>query len=264
MSFSTPDLSLDEMCRTAKKYGYAGIEPRMDAGHKHGVEADPSSADRTAFVDIAAAQGITLACLATSLKYADPQKHAEVIPDSITRIDLAQDLGIPRLRIFGGAIPDGHSRKQAVNSVTEGLKRVADHAAEKNVTLCLETHDDWCNPHDVAEVMSRADHPAIAVNWDIMHPVRTGYATMSEAYQILKPWIRHVHLHDGRTNQEGKSVLTPIGEGAIDHKTALQCLMMDGYDGYLSGEWINWESWKTHLPRELAALKQYEQDLATT
>jgi hypothetical protein len=30
------------------------------------------------------------------------------------------------------------------------------------------------------------------------------------------------------------------------------------YTGYLSGEWINWEPYEMHLPRELAAMKAYE------
>jgi hypothetical protein len=31
-----------------------------------------------------------------------------------------------------------------------------------------------------------------------------------------------------------------------------------GHDGYLSGEWIDWEPGQTHLPREIAALREYE------
>jgi hypothetical protein len=39
----------------------------------------------------------------------------------------------------------------------------------------------------------------------------------------------------------------------------IELLVGTGYDGYLSGEWINWDPWQVHLPRELRALKQIEQ-----
>ncbi|GAG47584.1 unnamed protein product, partial [marine sediment metagenome] len=101
--------------------------------------------------------------------------------------------------------------------------------------------------------------PSIAVNWDIMHPVWVAKATMDEAFGALRPWIRHVHFHDGAKSGRGLE-LVPIGEGEIDHRRAVQLLKASSYEGYLSGEWINWEPHETHLPRELAAMKRYERE----
>ena len=38
MSFSCPELTLDEMLSMAKEFGYDGIEPRISSNHRHGVE----------------------------------------------------------------------------------------------------------------------------------------------------------------------------------------------------------------------------------
>ncbi len=255
MSFSAPGLTLSELCEAANRYGYTGIEPRMDAGHAHGIEATTSTAERIRYSDMAARHGVALACLATSLKFADATQNPKQIEEAHVRIDLAGDLGIPVLRVFGGAIPPGVSREQGVENATEALTLVADHAAEREVTLCVETHDDWCNPSDVAAVLRGVDHPAVAANWDIMHPVRMGFTTMVEAFHILKPWIRHVHIHDGDM-VDGHLILMPIGTGTIDHRTAITLLRDSGYQGFISGEWINWEAWETHLPRELETIKQ--------
>ena len=35
MSFSCPELKLEEILKLAQKYGYEGIEPRIGSGHKH-------------------------------------------------------------------------------------------------------------------------------------------------------------------------------------------------------------------------------------
>lgn len=261
MSFSTPTLSLTEMLNVAKRYGYEGIEPRLDAGHAHGVEAQTTAEQRTVIRGQAAEAGIALACLATSLRYADPAQTEDMLRQTHERIDLTGDVGAPAMRVFGGGIPEGVTRQQAMDLLVKSLNAVADHAAERGVTLCIETHDDWCNPAHVAAVLERVNHPAIGANWDIMHPVRSKNATMDESFETLKPWIRHLHIHDGRT-VEGKSQLCPIGEGDIDHKRALERLMEIHYQGFISGEWINWEAYEKHLPRELETLKGYERELS--
>jgi len=140
--------------------------------------------------------------------------------------------------------------------LVEALSGVAEHAAERDVTLCLETHDAWCNPKQVTEVLKLVNHPAIGVNWDVMHTVRIGHATIEESFEMLKPWIYHLHVHDGKRGENG---LVPIGTGDTDHKRVIELLQTISFCGYLSGEWIDWESYEIHLPRELATLKGYEQ-----
>ncbi len=257
MSFSAPTMNLADLLQTARQYGYTGIEPRLDAGHAHGIEVSADAAQRQALRQQAESHGIALACLASSLRYADPAQTEAMLQQTHERIDLAGDLGVPVVRVFGGALPEGLTRDAAIDLLAQSLASVADHAAQRAVVLAMETHDDWCDPAHVAEVIARVNHPAIAVNWDIMHPVRTGLATIDESYDILKPWIRHLHVHDGVTT-DGQLKMVPIGSGAIDHQRALQRLIQDGYEGFISGEWINWESCSSHLPREIKTLQGYE------
>jgi len=261
MSFSCPELSLDEMLSLAKRSGYDGIEPRIDSGHKHRVEVDTNAAARREIERKAADSGIAIGCVATSCQYADADaSNAQEKADYTRRcIALAADVGAPRLRVFGGQIPEGVGRGKAIEVLSESLGAVADCADERGGIVCMETHDEWCAPKHVAEVMKRVDHPAIGVNWDIMHPIRRGSATMDGAFETLEPWIRHLHVHDG-SRDTGK--LVPIGEGFIDHRRAIELLLTLPYDGYLSGEWISWEDpYEVHLPREVATLRQYEREL---
>ncbi len=259
MSFSTPELTLGEMLEVAERYGYDGIEPRMDSKHAHGVEVDASVAEREKIKGQFADSGIEFACLATSLRYSDPTLAEKMVADTHARIDLAGDVGAPTMRVFGGLLPDGVSREKATDVIVDSLSSVADHASERGVILCMETHDDWCDPRLVAGVLEAVNHDAVAANWDIMHPVRTDSATIEESFEILKPWIRHLHIHDG----SGDNIeLRPIGEGIIDHRRAVELLLDAGYDGFLSGEWIKWEPWDEHLPREIATLRRYEEELS--
>ncbi len=256
MTFSCPQLSLDEVLSLAKRIGYDGVEPRVVSNHKHGIETDTDDAKRREIKSKFAQSGIAACCVATSCRYADPDTAQQMIDETLRCTDLAGDIGAPTIRVFGGKMGAGLSREAAIDLVAKSLGSVADHAASRDVLICMETHDDWCDPKHVAEVMKRVNHPAVRVNWDIMHPVRTGHATIDESFQTLKPWIKHLHTHDA-SKETGK--LVPIGEGFIDHKRAVELLLNMPYDGYLSGEWISWEDpYETHLPRELATLKSYE------
>jgi sugar phosphate isomerase/epimerase len=123
----------------------------------------------------------------------------------------------------------------------------------------METHDHWCRPSDVIEVINRADHPAIAVNWDVMHPVNREGVSVEDSFEILKGKIRHVHFHDG-ARVDGKVKLAPIGGGIVDHAKVVKLLKNSGYTDFLSGEWIGWEPYDIHLPRELATMRRYENE----
>jgi sugar phosphate isomerase/epimerase len=255
MTFSTPELTLREVLELARNLGYEGIEPRVGENHRHGIEYAADRGTRQAAKALAADLGVAYACVATSCRYADPSDCAEHVDDTRRAIDLASEIGAPCIRVFGGQLGDGVTRADAVRMVAESLRSIADHAQERGVRVCLETHDAWCDPANVAAVMREVDHAAIAVNWDIMHPVRTAQSTVDDSFAILRPWIAHTHIHDG--NLGDIFTMLPLGEGAIDHRRAVELLADIGYDGYLSGEWIAWEPASVHLPRELATMRSY-------
>ena len=261
MSFSCPKANLGELLSLTKQYGYDGIEPRIEAGHAHGIEMDTGAEARHEIRRKAADSGIPLCCVATSRRYADPGIVKQEVEDTLRCIDLAADVGSPRLRVFGGGIPEGVSRQEAIDLVSSSLRAVANHAGQRGVTVCMETHDDWCNPDHVVQVMRLVDHPAIAVNWDVMHPVRVAKWTVDQAFQVLKPWIKHLHVHDG-AEAEDRVELKPMGEGDIDTRRAMELLQSISYEGYLSGEWIGWEPYQIHLPREIATMRRYQKEIS--
>lgn len=260
MTFSCPTLSFEEALRMAKMYGYNGIEPRITAKHEHGIEPDADDAHLADCKASAEAAGIAICCIATSCRYANPETAAQNVEDTRRAIELAVKLGAPCLRVFGGGFPEDISREAAIDGLVAALGQVAGDAAAAGVTLCFETHDSWTDPEHVATVVRAVDSPAVQVNWDIMHPVRQSGYTIADSYAILKPWVKHLHVHDGSIGD--KLELRPIGEGDIDHRTALELLLRDGYEGFISGEWIGWEPFEVHLPREIMVLKRYERELS--
>jgi sugar phosphate isomerase/epimerase len=100
----------------------------------------------------------------------------------------------------------------------------------------------------------------VAVNWDYQHTTRIAGASVDQAFATLQPWIKHVHFHDG-ANRADKLIFLPVGAGDYDNRRVIELLLGAAYDGYLSGEWIDWEPYELHLPREQAAMKGLEQAL---
>lgn len=259
MTFSCPELTWREVLAAAKRLGYDGVEPRAQAKHAHGIETTASPGQRAALRTLADDAGIAVSCLATSCAYtaATPGELSRMMDESRALIALAHDLGAPALRVFGGQIPQGMTRDHAEKQVADCLSGLADEAKAADVTLCVETHDSWCDARHLARVLSLVAHPNVQANWDIMHPVNGAGMTMDEAFAALRRFVRHVHFHDGRRTDKGGLDLCPIGEGIIDHRRAVQLLQGVGYKGHLSGEWIAWEPWQAHLPRELATMRSY-------
>ena len=261
MTSSCPELEFGEVLAIARQYGYDGVEIRVSNDHRHGLEFSLDAQGRAKAKRQAAEAGIALCCVATSCRFADPATLQDAVRDTHLAIDLASDLGSPCVRIFGGIIGGGLSREAAIRQVVQSMDELKGHAESGGVRLCLETHDDWCDPAHLASVLRQVDHPAVGVNWDLMHPVMTAGKTIEEAFDTLRPWIYHVHFHDGYWEDpetKAKRVMAPIGQGVIDHHRALELLSSINYQGFISGEWIRWKPHADHLPQELALLKSLE------
>jgi len=232
MTFACPEYRLAELLVAARRYGYDGVEPRVLAQHKHGIEPDMPPRARAeakrAFKD----SGIEIACIATSCTFAtnDPAKR-KTNRDELTReLQLAADLGAPRIRVFGGRRSEGLSLDDAIGIVAEDILSGADFAARHGIAICLETHDDFSLGKSVGRVIAKANHAAVRANWDLQHPFNAG-EPLDETVRCLSGKIAHVHCHD---NKDRKAALP--GDGNLPMLDQLRALKAEGFAGYLSAE----------------------------
>ena len=251
-SFSLPEHDLPALLSAAHRYGYAGLEIRTDKGQAHHIEVDTGDAFRAEVRAQIQASGLTVDCLCLSTEISDPARSDAVVQQVRPRIDLASDIGVPLVRVFGGRFPDTVSRQHARNNVIDVLRRLAEHGQGRGVVVCLETHDAWTDPAELAGIMDAVNHPNAALIWDILHTGRGSGASLAEAYVTLRPWIRHVQIHDALLRLD-RLEFRPIGHGDL-----LALLGGGGYDGAIAGEWMNWEPGEIHLPREITQMRRYE------
>jgi len=236
-----PDWTLDDGLAALKRYGYEGLEVRVEWGHKAGIEAGLSARDRAEIRKKVEDAGLTVCAIATGVHSAegDDEKRAEHMEDLRRYIDLAADLGAGYVRTFGGQRPRDRELKYIVDYVVESYLSVLGQAAGRGVTVLMETHDDWSHSSEVRAVVEQANHANLRVLWDIMHPQRM-MEKPEETFATIGHLTKHVHAHDGIYPKGGKHTeVVALGKGVFDHATPLRLLKQAGFDGYFSVEVIH-------------------------
>lgn len=166
-------------------------------------------------------------------------------------IDRAMILGVPAIRIFGGDPKKDMPREQALAYITEGVKRVCDHAAAKGVVLALENHGYMTErADDVLKIIDAVKHPWLMANLDTGNFVDKPYENIAQ----LAP--RAV------TCQVKIEVRTPDGKKRepVDLPRVVRILREAGYPGYLTLEYEGAEEPKTAIPQWLDKLRAAVQE----
>ena len=262
VAFSTlacPAWSIEQVVEAATTLGYDGVELRLlDC-----AVIDPG-ADRAKVEQAVArcrAAGVEVCALDSSctFNHADPGAREREVSDLLRWIDLAEDLHVPLVRVFGGHARPGLAPEppEVVNDwVAEALSRAAPTAEQAGVTVVLETHDAFSSARRVAAVLDRVDSPRVAALWDSHHPYRVG-ETPQDVIDALGPRIAHVHVKDARrTAPDGSDwQLVLLGEGEVPVREQLQALERHGYSGYVSVEWE--KKWHPEIAEPEIALPQH-------
>jgi sugar phosphate isomerase/epimerase len=257
MTSVCPNWDLDTIVRAMHAHGYAGLEPRVAWDHAAGIETSLSGARRAEIRGQFRSEGLEICCIATGVRMAttasaERQRHLD---DARAAIELAGDLGCPRMRVFGGPRYVNWQPHHLVAHVVDGFRELLPAAEAAGVTLMLETHDHWSASAPVAAVVAALDSPRVRALWDIMHPQRM-METPHQTFSTIGAVTAHLHAHDARYNSSERSAVpdAAIGTGVIDHATPLDLLAATDFDGYFSVEVIHKKD-ETHDAD--AVLQQY-------
>ena len=130
-------------------------------------------------------------------------------------VDVAERIGASHVRVFGGPIPKGATESQAIAWAVEVLKRGADYAGSKGITLGVE--DDGgltVAAEPTLEIVKQTASPWVGVNADSGNLRNNGYSQ----FQMLLPYATSIHLKREITTPDGKTekadwyrLLTMIG-----------------------------------------------------
>ncbi len=260
LAFSTlgcPHWELDRIARAARDFGYEAIELRAVGGELNLLarpEFQPRAVEATR--QWLADQNLSVCCVDTSCTFdsRDASERKGQVEVAIKHCELAAALGSTLIRVFPDKIQEGASREETRDWIAAGLNEVARRAA-RGVRVGLETHGDFARGQAAAEIVRLADHPNVALIWDVANALNAG-DTIEEAARAVAPYLAHVHLRDARP-AEGREHWLPVlaGRGVVSFAEAIDALRGLGYDRYLTFEWEKY--WQPEIEEPEVALPDF-------
>jgi len=248
LSFSTlscPTWSLHQMIDAATENGYTGIDFR-------GIDDEIDITKLAAFGEALPATlallrdaGLSMPCLNTSVTLVSPaaDRWQAMLDECQRYAQVAGRAGTKFLRIFGGGVPSGMSRDEALNMATRHLRQVVkicrgngggaggQGGGQGGCMPLIETHDDWTTSDQVLELIHEFSPDEVGVLWDTEHTYRRGEAPLDTATR-LRRFIRHTHFKDSVRKENNKNSPRLMGEGDLPLASFVEALRSIDYDGW--------------------------------
>jgi len=148
-------------------------------------------------------------------------------------IEAAQRLGAQSIICFAFFSRSDHTEADLVSDAAiQVMRHAAQKVAEAGLTLNIEVSEP---SQRTADIVRRVDHPALGINWDPGAAYQGGEEVpFPDGFDLLRPYIRHVHFKDVTTEPTGAR--TVVVDGVIDWRGAFAALRADNFDGYISVE----------------------------
>lgn len=250
MSSVCPDRTLPELVETAQKYGYQGIEFRVEWDHKHGIELSATEVQLRQARQTLADGGIAASCIATSVKFNSPEREDHLPQRETLRryIVLAAQIGAPYIRTFSDSLPeeDPSLRDRVFGLAAESYAAVDEWAGQHGVTVLVETHTNmkgqWAR-----RILDTSGARNLQVLWHIAHHLRRGQS-VDEAYGYIRGRVGHVHF----SALDDNSYVTDA-----DNRRMFELLAADNFQGFISVEIINPSDPDSILAHHIAKYRQF-------
>src|ERR1051326_5261574 len=141
-------------------------------------------------------------------------------------VDVADRLGSPHVRVFGGPVPKEATEKQAIAWAAEVMKRGAEYAGTRGITIGVEDDGGLTTTAEpTVEIVKQVASPWAGINADSGNLPKNGYAQ----FELMAPYATSVHLKTQVSNAEGK-------KEPADWNRLLGIIGKAGYRGYVGLE----------------------------
>jgi len=230
-----------DVIRMAADLGADGVD--MTAYWLH----DTSNETLYPLKKLAYQSSIAIYTIGTGARMAQPTPELQAAEVETVRkwLDVAERLGALHMRIFGGAVPKGASEDQAVAWAVETLKRCAEEAGKKGITLGVE--DDGgitTNADRTVEIFKKTGSQWAGINLDVGNFPDHPY----QQIEMCAPYATNVHFKS--------QVHMDRREEPADWPRILKIMGAAGYRGYLALEYELEDDPMTNVPKLVAKMRE--------
>ena len=231
-TLACPDWSLPQVVEACVASGITGIDFRGLGPEIDVTRVDAFNADLPATLALFARQSLRIPCFSTSVTLISPspQRWQEMLDEAHRYATLAGKTSTPYIRVFGGAMPKGVTRDEALAMAGRHLRQLLKICKPHHTQPLLETHDAWATSSAARELLHEFDPADVGLLWDVEHTWRAGESP-AETAEALRRHIRHIHVKDSLA-AEGKFTPKLLGEGDVPLPDVFKALRRIGYDGW--------------------------------
>ena len=204
---------------------------------------------------------LEIACLTpymTAINSLDSEERQNDLRRFTRCIQDAQTLDCPNIRVYAGGYLEGEEELHDAKwqFLVESLQTLGRQAEQAGVRLCVENHFNTMtvSAAQTAELIRAVNSPAVRILYDQANLTFTHNEKYSQAIEIQKPWIEHVHVKDlvwvdenkrftagsvARVEKEARAIRSRVpGDGVLEWNKILSTLVQQtGYNAYLSLEY---------------------------
>jgi hydroxypyruvate isomerase len=168
---------------------------------------------------------------------ADPRAREAFLTDLRQEFPLMEKLECPAIIVMSGDRVEGLTAEAQHASCVEGLKRAAEIAEKKGVTLWLENIDLEENPRyylwsmaEAFQIAVEVNHPRVKILYDFFHAQVSGGNLMARLEKNITQ-VACVHIADVPGRHEP-------GTGEINYPNLYKKLVQLKYAGYVTMEFL--------------------------
>ena len=219
-------------CEMAALYGIHWLELRM--WYNYRAPVGMTDRDMQEVRSLADGWGVAYGSISPGLlkiPLESDERQAHVTDIFDKSLDLCDALGARVMVSFTPMVPD-ERRGQWDSQLLEEFRVMGDAAQARGITIAIE-NEPVCVASSaplVARLVHEIAHPAVKMNWDPGNDASSAQCTGPEAWPVVSPVLKHIHVKDYPL---GTWHVTDLGEGASDWKWILATLKEHNYPGFL-------------------------------
>lgn len=264
--YSGKALTLEQQIKKAKQLGFDALA--IETKRPIASPLDLTKADRSMIKSVADDEGIALCAIESMSNFCGRNMEDRENNLAMMRLtlELAKDLGVNMVKVFA-AWPGIINDEEAIamyapydrgnyfkplnaadlrvwNRAVEGIREVADRAADMGITLALQNHAPVLTPgyEDTLAMKQEIDRDNVKLCIDVplfFDRQKTEY--VKKAVEECREHLIYTHYgawnFKENSNGEIEQEPAPTHGGVINYEAFLQGLQQIGYNGYLVSEY---------------------------
>ena len=239
-------VTLEEAIRRTSKFGFDGVDIWADSPHLDPLREDV--AYRKSIKELVAGQELEICALSVNggalarrynFSYSKDWVRQETVDYYKKCVDLAAEIGCPRINMISGHMMSDSTRAQAWQWNREGMRQVAEYAGKNNVTMCLHTLTPSesrvvVTLDDALQMMEEIKLPSCRIMIDTADQNITD-PNLSDAIRSLGEDLVYVHVSDNEGSGLGLVHNIP-GHGTVNWSLFVSVLRDVDYKGFLTAQ----------------------------